>query len=217
MRRPMFDRNRWGKFGRMRTHLLASAVIVSSGVMAGAGWAQTIPPSAYAPTQGQVAAPLTSRSVATSNDNNNLQAAEKSGAFANPEPGTIVIHIDGRVHTGLKSTWSSVDQRLATAPAGSTGPTGVVKLEPNALYGYARLYFGADAMAANGLRYGAAIEIRGELHRPAQRQHQLQCERLLVSFDLVCTAAHSPTSPATIGKSFVPARPTASSACSTTA
>lgn len=163
----------------MRTHLLTSVVVLGAGMMTDVGWAQTTPPSTYAPTQGQVAAQAVSKSVATSNDNNNLQAAAKSGAFANPTPGTIVIHIDGRVNVGFKSIWSSVDQRLATAPAGSPGGatiaagaatpsgtvlgntgTGVVKLAPDALYSYARLYFGADAMATNGLRYGAAIEIR---------------------------------------------------------
>jgi hypothetical protein len=142
----------------MRAHLLASVGVLAIGAGFGPVLAQTAP-SEFAPTQGQVAWPLTSKSVATANDNNNAQAAARPGALANPTPGTIVIHIGGRVHTGFKSTWSSVDERFATAPAGSS-TTGVVKLEPNAFYSYARLYFGADAMATNGLRYGAAIEIR---------------------------------------------------------
>jgi len=37
---------------------------------------------------------------------------------------------------------------------------GVVKLNPYALDSFMRLYFGADAMATNGLRYGAGIELR---------------------------------------------------------
>jgi hypothetical protein len=75
--------------------------------------------------------------------------------------------------------WSSADQRFATTPAGSTGGaaiapgaatpaattlgnngTGSVKLQPQNISSYARLYAGADGMATNGLRYGAAIEIR---------------------------------------------------------
>ena len=51
----------------------------------------------------------------------------------------------------------------AATPAGTilgTNGTGTVKLAPQALDSFARLYFGADAMATNGLRYGAAIEIR---------------------------------------------------------
>ena len=98
-----------------------------------------------------------------------------------------MVHIDGRVHAGFSSIWTSGDQRFATAPAGSPGGppltltlttptatvpvtptatilgtngTGPVKLAPQSLYSYARIYVGADAMAANGLRYGAAIELR---------------------------------------------------------
>jgi hypothetical protein len=98
-----------------------------------------------------------------------------------------VVHINGRVHAGFSSIWTSGDQRFATAPAGSPGGppltltlttptptvpvtpsatilgtngTGQVKLAPQSLYSYARIYVGADAMAANGLRYGAAIELR---------------------------------------------------------
>ncbi len=90
-----------------------------------------------------------------------------------------MVHINGRVNAGFKSIWSSADQRFATAPAGSPGGatlapgaatpaatilgnngTGAVKLAPDAVYSYARIYLGADAMATNGLRYGAAIEIR---------------------------------------------------------
>ena len=101
------------------------------------------------------------------------------GALANPTPGTMVVHIGGRVNAGFKSIWSTADQRFATAPAGSPGGppiapgaatplatlvgnngTGPVKLAPDAVYSYARIYLGADAMATNGLRYGAAIEVR---------------------------------------------------------
>jgi hypothetical protein len=41
-----------------------------------------------------------------------------------------------------------------------TNGIGVVKLNPYALDSFMRIYFGADAMATNGLRYGAAIELR---------------------------------------------------------
>jgi hypothetical protein len=99
-----------------------------------------------------------------------------------------VVHINGRVETGFAGVWSSADTRAFTAPAGSPGAapitsigtggtsasaalgailgnngTGTAKLQPNTLYSYARLYFGADAMATNGLRYGAAIEVRQNL------------------------------------------------------
>ena len=38
--------------------------------------------------------------------------------------------------------------------------TGTAKLQPQAIGSFARLYFGGDGMATNGLRYGAAIEVR---------------------------------------------------------
>jgi hypothetical protein len=166
----------------MRTILLASAVALS----ANAAGAQTVPVGA--PTQGQAAFPLPGQSLATVNDNNDTAAPTRAGTFANPTPGTIVVHINGRVETGFAGTWSSADTRSFTAPAGSPGAapitsigtggtsasaalnailgsngTGTVKLQPQSIYSYVRLYFGADAMAANGLRYGAAMELRQNL------------------------------------------------------
>ena len=38
--------------------------------------------------------------------------------------------------------------------------TGTAKLQPQVIGSYGRLYFGGDGMATNGLRYGAAIEVR---------------------------------------------------------
>jgi hypothetical protein len=71
----------------------------------------------------QIATQPAAKPVTTvNNNNNNTAAAAAPGVFANPTPGTIVIHIGGRVHTGFKGIWSSVDERLATAPAnGSSG------------------------------------------------------------------------------------------------
>jgi hypothetical protein len=101
------------------------------------------------------------------NDNNNFQARPLPGPIANPVPGTIVIHLNAKVLVQAQAAWTSADQRFATAPApgslaallGNNG-TGPVKLAPQAIDTYARVYFGADAMATNGLRYGAAIELR---------------------------------------------------------
>jgi predicted porin len=113
------------------------------------------------------------------------------GALANPTPGTIVVHLNGRVVAEGMGTWTSADNHLVTAtaqpgignattaPAGSPGGPalaagaatpnattlgnngiGSAKLQPQNISSYARLYAGADGMATNGLRYGAAIEIR---------------------------------------------------------
>jgi predicted porin len=163
----------------MRAVLWSGVAMISAGGFAIAARAQAptaLPPT---PTEGVLVTRPLGPSPAIVNDNNNTYAAAKPGPFANPTPGTIVVHINGRVNAGFKSIWSSADQRLFTAPAGSPGgPTipagaatstatalgtngvGPAKLAPDALYSYARIYLGADAMATNGLRYGAGIEIR---------------------------------------------------------
>ena len=189
----------------MRKFLLASvATLGTGGLMGGAAFAQA---PAGTPTQGQVAYPMASP-LASANSNNNYQAPALPGALANPTPGTIVVHVNGKVQTTFQSEWtngdthqiigtspvpSSIAGNTTVAPAGSPGgppltitvpaggfaagttitvPTtplatslgtngiGVVKLNPYALDSFMRLYFGADAMATNGLRYGAAIELR---------------------------------------------------------
>jgi hypothetical protein len=84
-----------------------------------------------------------------------------------PPPGSIVIHFNGKVQASASGAWTSADTRTVAAPAagsqaailGATG-AGVVKLQPQNIQSFARLYAGGDGMATNGLRYGAAIEIR---------------------------------------------------------
>jgi hypothetical protein len=163
----------------LKTLLLAGMAVFCGAVPISPISAQTASALDLSPIQGGTVTRPSGGSVATVNENNNAQAAAKAGTFANPIPGTIVIHIGGRVHTGFAGIWSSVDQRLATAPAGTFGGppiavgaaspsasvagnngTGVVKIAPDSIYSYARLYFGVDGMAANGLRYGAGMEIR---------------------------------------------------------
>ena len=51
------------------------------------------------------------------------------------------------------------DSHLPAFVLGNNG-TGTAKLDPYFLSSFMRLYFGADAMATNGLRYGAGIELR---------------------------------------------------------
>jgi hypothetical protein len=101
------------------------------------------------------------------NNNNNYQAPALPGPLANPTPGTIVIHINGKVQTEFETNWTNQDSRFVTAPAAGSfaagqgiNGTGSVKLQPMSIQSFMRLYFGADAMATNGLRYGAAIELR---------------------------------------------------------
>ena len=102
------------------------------------------------------------------------------GAVANPTPAPSSSTSTARCEVDFQGAWSSLDSRLVTATAappyrqrhhgavlrlslagilGNNG-IGVVKLQPQAIDSFARLYAGADGMATNGLRYGAAIEIR---------------------------------------------------------
>jgi Gram-negative porin len=178
----------------MRKFLLASVATLGTGGLIGTASAQT--PVIGVPTQGQTAYPPAASPPAFANNNNNYQAPALPGALANPTPGTMVVHINGKVQVDFQGSWTSVDNHLVTAtarptignattaPAGSPGgptlgvttagvvtPTplatvlgnngvGGVKLQPQEIDSFARIYMGADAMATNGLRYGAAFEIR---------------------------------------------------------
>jgi len=151
----------------MRKLLLASVATLGTGGLMGTAFAQTATtPVVGAPSQGQQAWPA-ANPTAYVNNNNNYQAPALPGPLANPTPGTIVIHINGKVQTEFETNWTNQDSRFATAPAAGSfaagqgvNGTGQVKLEPISINAFARLYFGADAMATNGLRYGAAIEVR---------------------------------------------------------
>ena len=176
----------------MRKFLLASAATLGAVGLMGSAFAQTTTvittaPAAPGPvpTQGQAAWTPAASPPAGANNNNNYQAPMLPGPVANPTPGTMVVHINGKVEVGFQGIWSNFDKRTVAAPAGSTGAgtpggpatiaagaatptgtvlgnngTGTVSVNPQAIDSFARLYFGGDGMATNGLRYGAAIEIR---------------------------------------------------------
>jgi hypothetical protein len=97
----------------MRRVLLAGASTLAAFCVIGSAAAQT---PVGAPSQGQMAYPLVNP-TAYVNNNNNYQAPMLKGAVANPTPGTIVIHINGRVATEFQAVWTSADQAFATAPA----------------------------------------------------------------------------------------------------
>ncbi len=172
----------------MRKYLLAGVATLGAAGFAGGAFAQAAPPS---PTEGTiVTSPAGGPSYA--NNNNNYQAAALPGPVANPTPGTIVIHVNGKVEVDFFGAWGSGDTRTYTAPAGTNGGAtigagtvggtvgnpgvasgatgtaaalgtngvGTTKVEPQDMESFARIYLGADGMATNGLRYGAAIEIR---------------------------------------------------------
>lgn len=151
----------------MRKLLLASAAVLGATSWLHPADAQ---PTAMPmmPTQGMTATQPSASPPAGANNSNNNAAMATPGAVANPTPGTVVIHFNGRVTTGVYGTWGSLDKGSfpAVMGVGSGGqqitltPAGNYKVQPTNIATYARIYTGLDAMAANGLRYGGAIEIR---------------------------------------------------------
>ena len=126
----------------MRKILLATAAIIGASVgTMGLASAQV------ETLQGTVATPSSGGSYAYG-DNNYMGGTMAKGPVANPTPGTMVIRLGVRLDVGVAASWSSIDN------------TGFTKLNPYQIMEYMRIYPGMDAMAANGLRYGAAVELR---------------------------------------------------------
>jgi hypothetical protein len=129
----------------MRKILLAGAAILGT---AGGSWAQTYQ------SQGTQALPWTNFYGANSNINANGTA--QPGGVKLPDPGTVVIHLNGRVWGDVDLSYSSLAN--VSAAAGSSGVR--YKSNPIGVASYLRLYPGFDGVATNGLRYGASAEIR---------------------------------------------------------
>jgi hypothetical protein len=130
----------------MRKILLASAAIL--GASTGAWAAET--GFSVAPSQGMTAMPWASGPAA--NNNNNAVGTAVPGANAVPTPGTVVIRLNGRVETDIAAAFGSGDRATSGGVNFKTNPMGIGS--------YMRLYPGVDGLASNGLRYGAAIELR---------------------------------------------------------
>src|SRR4051794_10574203 len=102
----------------MRKILLAgAAMLVTTG---GAGWAQTYQ------SQGTQALPWTNFYGANTNINANGTA--QPGGVKLPDPGTVIIHLNGRVWGEVDLSWSN----LATIPAGAN-PASAVGYKSNAI------------------------------------------------------------------------------------
>ena len=89
-------------------------------------------------------------------------------ALGSPSPGTVTVRLNGRVQF---YAYAAFDRDVDNNPA-----TGAARLGPNAgtnkqsNYGFAeygRLFPGFDGQTANGLKYGASLEIRQDLSSPA--------------------------------------------------
>jgi hypothetical protein len=152
----------------MRDFLMATAAIM--GASGGLAYAQT---PVAAPSQGQLAAPYGAGPAANNNNNAwGIANTPTGGAAAGPlstvyapnvdavpAPGTIVIRLNGRVEVEVAGTFSTLNTGVGT-PSAVNGSGAGYKLNPVGVSSYARLYPGFDGLAANGLRYGAAVEIR---------------------------------------------------------
>ncbi len=91
-----------------------------------------------------------------------------------PTPGTVTVRLNGRYRFyGAVADYGNARQVANAAPASSASvsPTtvttnttnaGINKLSNYGIISYARLYPGFDGVAANGLKYGASLEIRAE-------------------------------------------------------
>jgi hypothetical protein len=136
----------------MRKYLLAGAAMFGASLaVQGSGYAQTpAPPPVVAPTQNEL---INIHGVSGANNNNNYAPAMSPGNSANPTPGTMVIRLNGRI-------WNEATVEGST---GDVVPNAVGTNEKVNSYNfgtYLRLYPGVDAMATNGMRYGAQAEIR---------------------------------------------------------
>ena len=134
----------------MRKLLLASAATVGvSAGMLGVAYAQAPATAvAVAPVKPQKQTIQVEAGGSGANSNNNYQAATLPGGVANPTPGTMVVRLNGRL-------WTEIG-----IGGGSGFVNGSFKANPYSIGTYFRLYPGVDAMATNGLRYGAQAEIR---------------------------------------------------------
>jgi hypothetical protein len=147
----------------MRKYLLASAALWGATV----GLAHAQAPAN--PSQGQWAAPYGAGPATNNNNNawgiaNTPSGGKAAGALSTmfapdtiavPAPGTIVIRLNGRVEVDVSANFTSVDRGVTATGA----PTGY-KLNPVGVASYMRLYPAFDGVAANGIRYGAATELR---------------------------------------------------------
>jgi hypothetical protein len=96
-----------------------------------------------------------------------------------PTPGTVTVRLNGRFRqyayvadngavrttnygvTGVNGTTTGSGAAVgATAATGGVNQQGSNRLSNYGFEGYARLYPGFDGVAANGLKYGASLEIR---------------------------------------------------------
>ena len=136
----------------MQKLLLTTAAAIIALTDGAVSFAQSVPtPMPPTFTEGVATTPLP---VQAANNSNNRAAEVQPNGVLNPTPGSVVVHINGRVLFGAASEFSSLDVFRATP---TVAPQKVANV---GTVGFMRLYTGVDAMATNGLRYGGSIELR---------------------------------------------------------
>jgi len=155
----------------MREFLLKSASVF--------GMAITVMTPAFAQTSGtqfiaaQGMVPAPSFPAATANDANAVNGRPStfegaSDSFRShvpaPPPGTVVIRLNGKVEVDMNA-FSTTSNNGANSTAAGGGFNGF-KVNPVAFGTLFRLYPSVDGSSANGLRYGAAAEIRENFGAP---------------------------------------------------
>ena len=176
----------------MRKLLLACSAM--SGAMsvvcapASAQSSSTMAPAVSGPQalQGQVASKWFAGGSYNNQNNSLAQVSTYQGNVIGlgfdsaPQPGTVVIHLHGRVEFLASDSYSTGNNLPAgTKSSGSSVAGGATvlpgaKINPVAIGSYMRLYPGVDGMATNGLRYGAQIELRENFSSDAAEPYPSQ-------------------------------------------
>ena len=139
----------------MRKLLLATVAGLGSwGAVASDSFAQQSGSAVQAPTQSNASYSTYQGGVA-------LPSASA------PTPGTVVVRLNGRVrfyaYGAFDRDANNNAAGTATGTVGANGQGTATGINKQSNYGfgeYARLYPGFDGVAANGLKYGASLEIR---------------------------------------------------------
>ena len=85
-----------------------------------------------------------------------------------PNPGQVTVRLNGRFRFyAMVTNQSDATNNLQGSPDGLTPQAGYNKLSNYNFTDYARLFPGFDGVAANGLKYGASLEIRSNLNSGA--------------------------------------------------
>jgi predicted porin len=138
----------------MRKLLLAGVAVVGSMGLANAQTTTTNTTTTAPLPMGVMGMPAAPSTYLGGNNAINQDGGPMSAGASNPTPGSMVIHLNGRIwaYAGFGGGSGYVYSASPGEPA--------AKLNPMQWIGYMRLYPGMDAMATNGLRYGAISEIR---------------------------------------------------------